>query len=110
MNTGISTRRTTLSKLGTVSTRLGGGTDSMSRDLNAPTMRSAARTVAKRLAEHSGQAQGGQRVIRQRVVVDHVRPRRSRPRQLGQIQPLLLFEHVCRLKGLLCRLDRVGGQ
>src|SRR5271157_3807848 len=109
----MSTRRMALSTLGTVSTRLGGSTGSMSRDLNAEILRSVKRTelklgnrVASRdaLAEHPGQAQGGKRVIGQRVVVDHVCPRRRRPGQLGQIQSRLLFEDVCGFERLLSRL------
>src|SRR5690242_10032507 len=115
----MSARRMALSKLGTVSTRSGGGTCSMSRDLSWETLRSAARTTPGEraagrtlghqraagrtlgawtvdLAEYPGQAQGRERVIRERVVVDHVGPRRRRPGQLRQIQPRLLFEHVCR--------------
>ncbi|GFG96021.1 hypothetical protein MTIM_19000 [Mycobacterium timonense] len=45
MNAGMSARRIALSAFGTVSTRLGGSTGSMSRDLSPVTMRSAARTA-----------------------------------------------------------------
>src|ERR1700743_2500065 len=112
MNTGINTRRTTLNKLGPVSTRSGGGTDSMSGDISRRwSMKLDSRSaVSIGLAEDPGQAQRGQRVVGQRVVVDHVGPCRCGPRQLGQVQALLFFEHIRRFEGLLRGLDGVGGK
>src|SRR5690348_8991123 len=96
-----------LSTLGTVSTRSLGMPGSMSRDISPAMLRSVKRIDAGS-AEDSGQAQGGKRVIGQRVVVDHVGPRRRRPCQLGEVQPGLLFGDIGGLERLLRGLDGVG--
>ena len=44
------------------------------------------------LAEHPRQAQRRHGVVRQRVVVNHVRPRRGRPGELRQVEALLVLE------------------
>src|SRR3954452_20399952 len=94
--TGTSSRRSTDNALGTVSTR----------SRTSPGVRS----MRVNLAENPRQTQGRHGVVRQRVVVHHVRPRRCRPGEFGQVDAGLLLDRGSGLERLLRGLDGVGGQ
>src|SRR6185312_1116578 len=93
--TGTNSRRSNDSAFGTVTTR--------SRSPGA-------RNMGINLARNPRHAQRRHGVFRERIVMHHVRPRRGGPGELGQVEALLLLENVRGLEGLLCGLDRVGGQ